>query len=267
MPHAPDITSAKNPLVKRIRALADRDAREAEGRLVVEGVRMIEAVLAAGVPVELLLVDPAAAAAPRAGAVVEDARRRGVKLVTAAPHVVAACSQVDTPQGMLAVVDRPRASLSSVLAPADLCLVIADRIQDPGNLGTIIRIADAAGASGVVATAGSVDPYHPKVVRATMASLFHLPVVTADAGEVLASLGERGARILVAYQSGATDYTEADYRGPLAIVLGNEGGGPDPVWLGAAHAIVRIPLYGRAESLNVAIAAGLLLYEVRRARQ
>lgn len=227
---------------------------------------MIEEVLAAGVPVELLLHDPGSATGPRAEALLERARRQGVRMVTAAPHVVGACSQVETAQGMVAVVGRPHASLADVLAASDLVLAVADRIQDPGNLGTIIRIADAAGATAVLVTRGTVDPHNPKAVRATMGSLFHLPVVAADTAAAIAALRERQVRILAADQRGATDYTEADYRPPVALVLGSEGGGPDPAWQEAAAATVRIPLYGRADSLNVAVAAGLLLYEVRRTR-
>lgn len=265
MTRALQITSTKNPLVKRIRALQDRDGRDAEGRMVVEGARMLEEVLNAGVPVELLLYDPTTLTGPRATAILARLRQQGVRLVAAAPHVLAACSQVETPQGLVAVVDRPRAALSDVLAVADLFLVVADRIQDPGNLGTLIRIADAAGATGVLATRGSVDPHNPKAVRATMGSLFHLPVVTAGTDDAVAMLRQRGVRILVAHQAGAIDYEDADYRAPVAVVLGSEGEGPDRAWWGAAEATVRIPLYGRAESLNVAVAAGLLLYEVRRA--
>jgi len=265
MPQRPEITSTKNPLVKRIHALAERDAREAEGRMVVEGTRMVEEVLEAGAPVELLLYDPLAVAGPRGEAMLERARRLGVRLVTAAPHVVAACSQVETSQGVVAVVERPRAALSDLLNVPELFLVVADRIQDPGNLGTIIRIADAAGATAVLATRGTVDPHNPKAVRATMGSLFHLPVVIATGEEAIGLLRRRGVRILVADQAGAIDYEDADYRAPVAVVLGNEGEGPDPAWRNIAQATVRIPSYGRAESLNVAVAAGLLLYEVRRA--
>src|SRR5437870_2411249 len=171
MAQTPDITSTKNPLVRRIRGLLDPEARRAEARMVVEGVRLREAV------------------------------------------------------------------------------------------------PDAAGATAVLATHGTVDPSNPKVVRATMGSLFHLPVVTAPAEEAVALLRRHGVRILVADQSGAISYEEADYRAPLAVVLGNEGEGPDPAWRAVAEATVRIPLYGRAESLNVAVAAALLLYEVRRKRR
>ncbi len=224
---------------------------------------MVEGVLASGLRVELLLYDPASVDA-RVQPLLDRARAAGARLIPASPHVVEAAGTVETSQGILAVADLPRASLDHLLGMADLLLVIADRIQDPGNLGTIIRIADAAGASAVLVTAGSADPFNPKSLRATMGSLLHLPVIEADALIARRRLSEAGVRILVADQGGAVDYAEADYRPPVAIVLGNEGQGPDPQWESAAAATVRIPLYGRAESLNVAVAAGLLLYEARR---
>lgn len=264
MPEPSLITSTKNPLVKRIRSLAKREQRDAEDRLVVEGVRMLEEVLDAGVAVELLVYVPAIGEDPRAAGVLARAKQGGIRLAPASPHVVAACSHVETPQGMMAVVAKPRVALSTVLGEPNTLLVIADRIQDPGNLGTIIRIADAAGATAVVVTRGTVDPTNPKTVRATMGSIFHLPVVEVAADEIIAALEQREVRVLIADQAGAIDYTDADYRRPVAMVLGNEGQGPDARWREVATATVRIPLYGRAESLNVAVAAGLLLYEARR---
>ncbi len=261
------ITSTKNPLIKGIRALADRDIQESDDRLVVEGVRMIEEVLASGVAVEVILYDPTAMTGPRAVAVLDRARQQGVPLVTATTRVVAACSQVETAQGIIAVVAHPRAALSDVLASPRLIVVIADRIQDPGNLGAIIRIADAAGASAVVSTTGSVDARNPKAVRATMGSLFHLPVATAPTPQLIVALRERRVRILLADPAGSSDYTQVDYRPPIAVVLGNEGEGPDPLWWTASPTAVRIPLYGRADSLNVAVAAALLLYEAGRLRE
>ncbi len=261
------ITSTKNPLIKGIRALADRDIQESDDRLVVEGVRMIEEVLASGVAVEVILYDPTAMTGPRAVAVLDRARQQGVRLVTATARVVAACSQVETAQGIIAVVAHPRAALSDVLASPRLIVVIADRIQDPGNLGAIVRIADAAGASAVVSTTGSVDARNPKAVRATMGSLFHLPVATAPTPQLIVALRERRVRILLADPAGSSDYTQVDYRPPIAVVLGNEGEGPDPLWRTASPTAVRIPLYGRADSLNVAVAAALLLYEAGRLRE
>lgn len=262
----PRITSTKNPLVKRFRALQDRAAREAEGRIVVEGIRMLEGILSAGLSIELLLYDPSAADS-RSGVIITRAQQAGARLIPASPHVIAACSSVETPQGMVAIVAKPTADLSTLLSMPHPLVVVADRIQDPGNLGTIVRIADAAGAAGVLVTRGSADPYNPKTIRGTMGSLFHLPVVQTETDEAIGALARIRAKVLVADQEGAVEYTQADYRPPVAIVLGNEGQGPDRRWVEAADSTVRIPLYGRAESLNVAVAAGLLLYEARRAVQ
>jgi TrmH family RNA methyltransferase len=149
------------------------------------------------------------------------------------------------------------------VAAADGLRAVADGVQDPGNLGAIIRAADAAGASGVLVT-GGVDPHHPKVVRASMGSLFHLPVVALSLPQARDLLTRAGVRVLVADPRGEVEYTRADYTPPVALVVGSEARGPDPAWREVAAGTVRIPLYGRAESLNVALAAGLLLYEARR---
>jgi TrmH family RNA methyltransferase len=260
----PEITSTRNPLVARFRALADRKERETSGRFVVEGVRLLEHALADGITLDAVVYDPRAPADPRLGSVLTRAAAAGARVHTASAHVVAACSQVETPQGVVAIAQRPAASLEDLARSPAALLVVADRIQDPGNLGTIIRIADAAGVAGVIAVAGTVDPFNPKAVRATMGSLFHLPVVSAAAEDVIEALRAHEIRILVADQHGAVDFLDAEYRRPCAIVLGNEGQGVDPRWVEHAAATVRIPMYGRAESLNVAVAAALLLYEARR---
>lgn len=260
------ISSTKNPLIKRLKGLADRPRRDAEGRMVVEGVRLVEEVLAAGIATDLVLVDPDARRRdPRLAALVDRAAASGIRAVEATAHVIGAVSQVETPQGILAVVVPPSASLEPVLEAPDLLLLVADRIRDPGNLGAIVRVADAARASAVAVTRGSADPHNPKAVRATMGSLFHLPVVEVEAAHLAAELRRRGVRMLLADPRGAVDYTAVSYAPPLAVVCGGEAAGADPLWAQAAEATVRIPLYGRAESLNVAIAAALVLYEARRA--
>lgn len=258
------ITSTKNPLVKRLRALAARDSHAPDDRVLVEGVRMIEEAIHSGVKLELVLYDPKAVTGPRATVVLQEVRASGARLVSATARVVAACSQVETSQGFIAVAEHPRTSLSAALAAPRLTVVVADRIQDPGNLGTIIRIADAAGASAVVTTPGTADARNPKVLRATGGSIFHLPVASATVPELLAAFRDHGVRILVADPAGASEYTQVDYRPPVAIVLGNEGSGPDPLWQTTSPTTVRVPLYGRADSLNVAITAAVLLYEARR---
>ncbi|MGH2398706.1 MAG: TrmH family RNA methyltransferase [bacterium] len=262
------ITSTKNPLVKRIRSLSDRTARDAEGRIAIEGIRLVEEALAAGVRAELLLFDPGAEREhPRLRELLARASALGVRTIEAAPHVIEAASEVETPQGVIGIFEIPGHDLARVLDAPDVLLVVVDRVQDPGNLGTIIRVADAAGASAVAVTRGSVDPHNPKSVRATMGSLFHLPVVEVDAASTAAELKRRGVRILVADQQGVLEYTNVSMRRPVALVFGSEALGADPLWREAAESMIRIPMYGRSESLNVAIAAALLLYEVRRRQE
>lgn len=257
------LSSTNSPLVKRIRALGARSPRGRADRFVLDGVRLIEEAVAAGVVLEVCLYDPAAGTAPRVNALLAVLRAAGVRLVPAAPHVVAAASQVETPQGIVAVAHRPRFPPEVPLDAAAL-LVVADGVQDPGNLGTIVRVADATAATAVLVTGAAADPYHPKTVRAAMGSLFHLPVFKMDAAALIGTLRDHAVRVLVADRRGAVDYRAVDYSPPVALVLGSEAHGPDARWMTAAAAQVCIPIYGRAESLNVALAAGLLLYEARR---
>lgn len=223
----------------------------------------MESALAAGAAIEQLLVveDPQH---PRLGALVAAARARDIPVVPVAAHVLAAISEVETPQGVVAVIRRPPPAADPIPVHPDLLLLVVDRVQDPGNLGTMLRTADAAGATAVVLLPGTVDPYNPKSLRASMGALFHLPVLEWPVHRLRPFLRERGMRLLAADVAGAVDYRAADYRRPLALAVGNEGEGVEPELLAAADAVVRIPISGRAESLNVAVAAALLLYEAGR---
>ncbi len=147
------------------------------------------------------------------------------------------------------------------LARRDLLLLIVDRVQDPGNLGTMIRTADAAGAAAVALTPGTVDPLNPKAARATMGALFHLPVAEMHPDRLRAALSAHRVRLLAADTGGTVTARDAEYTRPLAVAVGNEGEGLAPAWLAAADQVVRIPIAGRAESLNAAVAAAILLYE------
>ncbi len=258
------LTSTRHPLVKTIHALEDSRYRRSEHLLVIEGVRMLEEALEAGIAINVLLYDPAVVTDPRALAVLTKASTTNAQLFPAHPRVIAASSQVKTPQGIIAIAEAPQADFAGLLSASQLLLAVGDRLQDPGNLGTLIRLADAAGATGVVVTEGSVDPHHPKVLRASAGSIFHLPVTSAPAEAVITGLQTSGVRTLAADQKGVMNYTDVDFRPPVALIFGNEGAGLDPRWIAVASATVRIPLYGRADSLNVAVAAGILLYEVRR---
>jgi len=246
--------------VRSLRQLHDRAARAAAGRFLIDGVRLVEAALAADAPLEQLLVAPGAAS-PRLAALVEAARARGIRIVEVAPHVLEAISEVESPQGVVAVVRRSTAPLEEVLGRRDLLLLVVDRVQDPGNLGTMIRTADGAGAHAVALTPGTVDATNPKAARATMGSLFHLPVAEMETQRLLAALRDARVRLLAADVAGTVSAREADWTRPLAVAVGSEAEGLAPPWREAAAQVVRIPLVGRADSLNVAVAAAILLYE------
>jgi len=251
--------------VKRLRQLHHRRHREERQEFLIDGLRLVEAALEAQAPVvQLLVATDARGGHRRLDALLRTAQARGIPVRPAARRVLEAISQVETPQAVVAVVRCVPAVLLPLLDRSDLLLLIVDRVADPGNLGTIIRTADAAAATAVVLLPGTVDVYNPKVVRATMGSLFHLPVVDHPAEPLRAALRTRGVRLLATDSTGTVEFQEADYRRPAALVVGNEAEGVHPAWREAADAVIRIPLYGRAESLNVAVAAALVLYAAAR---
>jgi TrmH family RNA methyltransferase len=262
------ITSTRHPVVAAFRRLAaaprrdDAPRGDAARRILLDGRRLIAEALDAGVVIEqvLLAADPSDA---RSAALGERLRAAGACVHAASPRVVQAAAGVETSQGIVATAQRPALADAALLAAPDLFLLVADQVQDPGNLGTIVRTALAAGATAVAATSGGVDPYNPKVLRATAGALFRLPVICEAAAALSRALSQRGVRVLVADARGSLDYRDVPVDRPIAIVVGNEARGPDPVWP-AVGTTVRIPLFGPAESLNVAVAAALLAYEVAR---
>lgn len=248
-----------HPAVRRLARLARSHQARLEARaFAVEGPRVLEEALATGAPLEAVFV---AGTHPLA----ERAARAGVPVHELAPGVLERVAGTVTPQPVLGVarfVDVPLARLRG----AGLVLVCVD-VRDPGNLGTVLRSAWAAGAGGVVCCAGTVDVYNPKCVRASAGALFHVPVVVgADAEEVLEEMGRWGVRRLGAAAHGGVPHTRADLTGDVALVLGNEARGlPEAV---GAHldGRVTIPMAGRAESLNVGMAATVLCFEAARQR-
>ena len=259
------ITSTGHPLVQTLRRLGAHPRRDPERRIILDGPRLIEEALDAGVAVEAALV-AADEVSPRAQALIARLRAAGSRVHDATARVVQAASRVETSQGIVAIAHRPTPPGEAVLGAPDLLLLVADRIQDPGNIGTMIRTAVAAGATAVAITDGTVDPYLPKVLRATMGAAFRIPILSIDGATLREALSTRPLNLLVADARAAVDYTDAPVDRPVAIVVGNEAAGPDPAWSGLGTR-VRIPLLGPVESLNVAVAAALLLYEVVRRRR
>ena len=247
--------------VRSVRALSKRSVRARTGRFAVEGPQGVrEAVRYAASRVLDVYVTPEALERYAAD-IVEPARAAGLWVHTVTPEVLAAMAETDAPQGVLAVLDRATPSLEDVLRTGPRLLVLLTHVRDPGNAGTVIRGADAAGAAAVLVSEASVDVESPKVVRSTAGSLFHLPVVTGlDVAATLATLSAHGIRTYAADGSGTTLLPDADLTVPHCWVMGNEAWGLDEAVRAACDDVVRVPIHGRAESLNLAMAATLCVY-------
>ena len=253
------ITSVTNPKIKLVRALqAKRREREARRQFVVEGVRLAEE--AAWADVAPALVLQTRNLDPRSQAAVDALARLGAPLETVSPAVMQAASDTKTSQGLLAVVPFPSPSLSSSLS----FVVVLDRISDPGNLGAILRTADAASVEAVFLAPGTVDAYNPKVVRAAMGAHFHLPITNYNWNELATYLSRLD--VWLAEARAGDPYDRVDWRKPCALIIGSEAEGPSEAALQFAQKRVHIPMPGRAESLNAAVAAGVLLFEAARQR-
>jgi RNA methyltransferase, TrmH family len=250
--------------VRRIRRLLhQRPARREESAFVVEGVNVVATALEAGADLEALYVAPEADAS--CADLLSRATRAGVLVHRLAPGVLERVVDTVTPQPVLAVVRRHPPALAD-LAGADLVVVGVD-VRDPGNGGTLLRSAEAAGAQGVVFCRGSVDVTNPKTVRASAGALFHVPVVEGnDPQEVLSVLADLGLMRIGAVVRGGERPDRVDLTRPVALVFGNEAQGLPETVVDSLDAVVTIPMPGRAESLNLGMAASILLYETRRQR-
>ena len=246
-----------------MRSLRQRKTRQAEGLFRVEGVRAVEDLLASPLRVRLAVAASSLGDAPRGQSLLQAVAAQGIALRQADERELAALADTETPQGILAVARTPAAGLDDLRVEAEPAVVLVlDAVQDPGNFGTLARTAEALGAAGLVALPGTVDPWNPKSVRAAMGSTFRLPVVEAEWDALAPWLREQGARTLAAVVGGEPLGDERPRR--AALVLGNEGAGVGEQTRARADRAVGIPLRGRAESLNVAAAGAVLLYELLR---
>ncbi|WP_165985701.1 RNA methyltransferase [Streptomyces sp. YIM 98790] len=273
-PHA-ELTSSHSPRVVAARRLARRGFRGKERRFLAEGpqaVREAAAHRAADGGPTLVELFATPDAAERHGELLAAARAAGTRVAVAGETVVAGLSQTVTPQGLVGVcrfLDRP---LAGIVAARPRLLAVLAHVRDPGNAGTVLRCADAAGADAVILTDASVDPYNPKAVRASAGSLFHLPVATGvPVAEAVRELSAAGVRVLAADGAGDRDLDDeldaGRLAGPTAWIFGNEAWGLPEETRALADAVVAVPIHGRAESLNLATAAAVCLYASARAQR
>jgi TrmH family RNA methyltransferase len=259
------ITSTTNAKLKAVRRLRRARVRRTEGVFVADGERAVRCALDSGARVLEVFAAPELFLGPREVAAVALAEARGARVVELAPAAFASISDLARPDGIAAVVESRPATLAQI-RPGSLVLVAAG-VERPGNLGTIVRTACAAGADAVVACDCATDVFHPEVVRGSVGTLFHVPVAESSREATVAWLREQGVRIVAATPSAPVPHWAGDFEAPVALVVGSERYGLEDAWLDAADETVRIPMSAPADSLNVAVAAGVVLFEAVRARE
>lgn len=249
-------------LLTLARDLKRRKAREKRGLFVAEGVRAVEELVRSSMAIEGVLIAPQAAEAPRGAALLEAIRARGLTVESVGTSEFASAAETESPQGIIALARIPPTGLDDIAPSDSLRLLILDAVQDPGNVGTLVRTAAALGAAATIALPGTVDLWNAKVVRSAMGSHFNHPAIHCTWDELLAFRTRYGIKLWGADLSGAP--IRAEMAPPrLGVVVGNEGAGLSEAIRSSVDRLVSIPMAERSESLNVAVAAGILLHEVR----
>ncbi len=255
------ITSLSNEKVKYARSLKRRRVRYREGRFCVEGVRLVEDAWRAGIVPAFVFYEPALRVTSSGAAVISELEAAGVPCYAAADHVLQALSDTVTPQGIVAVLPFP----DMAAPPRSDLLLILDEIRDPGNLGAVLRVAAGAGVGQVWFTPGTSDPFNPKAVRAGMGAHFRVPLAWGSWERIRSAVA--GSQVWLADAKGERLYDEVDWCRPSVLIVGGEARGAGAQATRLAAGSVRIPLAGDVESLNLAVAAGVILFEAVRQRR
>jgi TrmH family RNA methyltransferase len=260
------ITSLGNPRLKRLVRLRDRRPRDEERAFLIEGYREVRRALEKKAAIDEVYYSPGWFLGENEAALLAEAGAAGARLYELSKEAFAKAAYRERPDGILAVAPQWKNTLAGLALPAEPLILVVEAIEKPGNLGTILRSADAAGCHAVIVCDPVTDLFNPNVVRASTGVLFSVPCVVEEGGAVLAWLRERGIRAVATTPAAAALYTESDLRGPLAVVMGSEQFGLSAFWLGGSDLCVRIPMAGQADSLNVAMAALITLFEAVRQR-
>ncbi|MGE3842375.1 MAG: TrmH family RNA methyltransferase [Vicinamibacterales bacterium] len=258
------LTNRRHPIVGRFREAA----RQSGPLILLDGAHLLQAALAAGLAVEIVAVTKATVESGLVpSSLREQLAERGAHVLSTTSSVMEALSPVRTPSGVVALAHRPSIDRRALVTPAPAFLLAAIDVQDPGNVGAIVRSADAAGATGVVTSAASADPFGWKALRGAMGSSFRLPIwARADGSELLAFCRSEHLRVAAAVPRAQTSLFAVDFRQPTAVLIGSEGGGLPDWAVRHADQVFSIPMRGNIDSLNVAVSAGLVAYEAFRQR-
>jgi TrmH family RNA methyltransferase len=259
------INSTKNERIRRYRRLRKKNFRYKERRFLVEGLRAVKEALYSPREIECIICDQRGSEGLEAYA--DLIRHRDIPCYSVTDEVMTALSTTVTPQGVTAICHMLHMDLAELLDLRPSFLLVANRVRDPGNLGNMVRVADAAGTEGMIICKESVDVYNPKTVRSTAGSIFHLPIsIDMDLNEAVHELHESGYTVYAADAHQGTNMWEMEWPDRMALVMGNEAWGMPEEEEALADARVRVPLFGKAESLNVSAASAVLLYEVGKHR-
>lgn len=257
------ITSRHNPIVKRYREVASGDAPEL---MLLDGAHLIDEAVGARLPIQSVACAPHGLALPGVRGLIDQLQAAGAEACSVPDEVMRAMSPVQSPSGVVALARRPASTLAQALDTSPQLVLVAVDVQDPGNVGAIVRAAEASGAHGAVFAGASADPFGWKALRGSMGSAFRLPVLTAGAQDVMMAARAKSVRVIATVPRGARSLFDSDLRGPVALLLGGEGPGLPQDLIARADDTISIPMRAPVESLNVAVAAALLVYEAARQR-
>jgi TrmH family RNA methyltransferase len=256
------VSSKSNPTIKRIRALRHRKERERTGSFFVEGIRLVGEAVELGAKVELCVVAPELLTSEFGQDLVRRLRDEGIPCLEVTSGVFRSISGKQGPQGIGAVVEQRWESLEQVELSSELCWVAIDAVQDPGNLGTALRTSDAVGGAGVILLGPATDPHDPAALRASMGAIFSQRLVRASFEQFAEWTQEHGYLVVGTSNAADLDYRAVGYYPPLVLLMGSEREGLGPEQQALCDLVVRIPMVGRSDSLNLAVATGVMLYEI-----
>ena len=257
------ITSFSNATVKRLRSLRDKKARRAEGLFLAEGLRIVAEARDSGRLPEIVAFSAAGAGHPLAAEIIAATEAAGGEAIETSPDILSKMSGKDNPQMLLAAFRQPDTTLAGIDRSAAPLWIVAQALRDPGNLGTILRTGDAAGAGGLILVDDCADPFSVESVRASMGALFTQAIATARWDEFLAWLRAGPGQLVGTSLKARADYLDAGYAAPCFLLIGNEQQGLPAAYEAECDLLVRIPMAGRADSLNAAMAAAVMAFQVK----
>jgi len=263
-----NITSTSNPIIKELKSLHKKKYRYQYKKYFLEGIRSVEECIKYNSKIEYIIYSESLLGLNGGAKLYEDILKLNITIIKTTDQILKSVSDTDNPQGIIAVVNFKESKLEELVSNDKSLFIILDSIQDPGNMGTIIRTCDAFNVDGVIISEGSVDLYNPKTIRSTMGSIFHIPIVFSEnILDTVKYLKSNEITIMSTALEDSTDIHNVDLNRPVAIIIGNEANGVRNELLSVSNANIKIPMPGKAESLNAAIASSIVIYEANRQRQ